>query len=80
MTCGGARRQTVKCELFETTARGSSCSTPLDMAMVAWGSGGEGVWRLARRAPFYFVHSMPAGIKWPRLVVPWFLASLLKGD
>ena len=32
--------------------------------MVAWGSG---VWCPSRLVllPFYFVHSMPAGIKWP---------------
>ena len=29
--------------------------------------------------PFYFVHSMPAGIKWPLLELQWFQASLLKG-
>ena len=29
--------------------------------------------------PLYFVHSMPAGIKWPLLELQWFQASLLKG-
>ena len=42
VTCGGARRQTVKCVFFDIIARGSSCSTPLDIAMVACGSSGEG--------------------------------------
>ena len=38
-TCGGAARQSVKCELFGATARGQPVQPTLDMAMVAWGSG-----------------------------------------
>ena len=38
-TCGGAARQSVKCELFGATVRGQPVQPTLDMADVAWGSG-----------------------------------------
>ena len=58
----------------------STCSVPLDMAMVAWGSGGEGV---MEGVLGLFVRRNPSILYTRCLRVvsgEWFLASLLKGD
>ena len=66
--------------LFGATVRGQPDQPTLDMAMVAWGPVVWCVMEGGPPVPFYFVHSMPAGIKWPWLEAQWFLESLLNSD
>ena len=73
------------CELFGATARGQPVQPTLDTADVAWGVRcGVGARRDGSSSSFYFVHSMPAGIKWPVSDLDpdpiWFVGALLEGS